>query len=295
MKSKDSIKEPLNKNKAGPWSKKDKLYIAHHSESKTSDQIAKDLRRNPEAVIKYMQANNLAVASGKLSSGAKVDNNLKDTPHWNELKKQFTKEELETILYHWNNTIRQFRDDVLHTEELQIIDMIKLEVMMNRLLTKEQEIKDKIKFLAVDEESLKKISSDSRTEEDKDDLHDIERQIASLYMASGSISKEYLDNLKEKTKILDKLKATREQRIKEIQTGKETVSGWIRQLLMNPQHLARLGQDMEKMRLATNVEIERLSQYHTYINGEVDQPLLTPETVFLVDEEPQKVRRNPEE
>jgi hypothetical protein len=35
---------------------------------------------------------------------------------------------------------------------------------------------------------------------------------------------------------------------------------------------------MEKMRLAMEAEKERLSEYLTYEDGQVDQPFLTPET-----------------
>lgn len=285
---KDDIKAPIIKNKAGPWSRQEKDYIAKYAETKLPSQIAKDLRRNEEAIIKYMQANNMVSSSKKLGSDAKVEHNIKDTPHWEELKKQFSKEELESFLYHWNNTIKQFRDDVLHTEELQIIDMIKLELLMNRLLTQETLIKANIEQLKSDLEDIKRIPADSRSPDDKNDMYELDRQIANLYVSIGSINKEYRENLKEKIKILDKLKATREQRIKEIQSGKETMAGWIRQLLLSPQLLNRLGSDMEKMRLATLVEYDRLSDYHTYVDGMVDQPLLTPETVFKVEELPDK-------
>jgi len=36
---------------------------------------------------------------------------------------------------------------------------------------------------------------------------------------------------------------------------------------------------MEKMRAAMNKEKERLLEYHTYEDGTVDQPFLTPDTV----------------
>jgi hypothetical protein len=37
---------------------------------------------------------------------------------------------------------------------------------------------------------------------------------------------------------------------------------------------------MEKMRLAMLKEKERLSQFHQYEDGQIDQPFLTPDTVI---------------
>ena len=38
----------------------------------------------------------------------------------------------------------QFRDDVFHTEEMQIIDTIKLEILMNRVLKGQKDSHDQI-------------------------------------------------------------------------------------------------------------------------------------------------------
>lgn len=271
------------KNKAGPWSKKEKAFIRDNAESMSPEEIAKEIKRNPNAVEDYMRANSLISSKKKLDANSKIEYDIKSTPHWKELQKQFSQDELESFLYHWNNVIKQFRDDVLHTEELQIIDMIKLELLMNRLLSSEKSIKEKISGLEFEISSIKSSGLDTMTDLDKEEVFNIERQISALYSSLESISKEYLENLKEKIKILDKLKATREQRIKEIQSGKETMAGWIRQLISNPDLGKKIGRQMEKMRLAAEVEVERLGEYFTYADGTIDRPLLTPETVMRED------------
>ena len=43
-------------------------------------------------------------------------------------------QELETFSFHWGKLWAQFGDDVFHTEEIQIIDAIKLQLLMNRCL-----------------------------------------------------------------------------------------------------------------------------------------------------------------
>ena len=75
------------------------------------------------------------------------------------------------------------------------------------------------------------------------------------------------------------MKATREQRIKRLEDSKQTFIGWVRNLMSNPDVRQELGVEMEKMRLAMENEAERLSEYHKYEDGTIDQPFLTPDSV----------------
>jgi hypothetical protein len=50
--------------------------------------------------------------------------------------------------------------------------------------------------------------------------------------------------------------------------------------MQDPETLKRYGIEMEKMRLAMLKEKERLSQFHQYEDGQIDQPFLTPDTVI---------------
>lgn len=280
MANKKSVPKPDQRR--GPWSKKDKEFIEENAHKLSAEEIGRALKRNPEAIKKYIKQNGIVLTGPRLASNARVDYDLKCTPHWKELEKQFTKEELDSFLYHWNNTIKQFRDDVLHTEELQIIDMIKLEVMMNRLLSQEREMERTAKALSevVNEEKAR-----DPDQQDKDLIFNTEKQIAQMYSGMEAINREYRSLLVEKNKILDKLKATREQRIKDIQSSKESIPGWINHLIKNQDVRRDLGLRMEKMRLAAKEEYIRLSELHTYIDNKIDRPILTPETVMFDEDE----------
>jgi hypothetical protein len=75
------------------------------------------------------------------------------------------------------------------------------------------------------------------------------------------------------------LKATREQRIQKLENNKSTMAGLIEKVLRDPDFFEEQGKYIEKMRMALEKEKERLSDYHKYEDGTVDQPLLTPDTV----------------
>ena len=107
----------------------------------------------------------------------------------------------------------------------------------------------------------------------------IERQIAILRASQETLSKDYKDLQARKATMLKDLKGTREQRIKAIEDSKMTFASLVKKLATDPQYRNDVGVEMEKMRLAMEIEKERLSDYVQYEDGIVDQPFLTPETL----------------
>ena len=111
----------------------------------------------------------------------------------------------------------------------------------------------------------------------------LERQVAVLRASLETLSKDYKDLQARKATMLKDLKGTREQRIKAIEDSKQTFAALVKQIATDEAFRTRIGIDMEKMRLAMQNEKERLSEYHKYEDGAVDQPFLTPDT--LIEEE----------
>ena len=80
--------------------------------------------------------------------------------------------------------------------------------------------------------------------------------------------------------MLKDMKATREQRVKRFEDSKSSFGGFMTYLIANPAQTRAYGVEMEQMRMAMEKEKERLSAYHEYEDGIVDQPFLTPDTVL---------------
>lgn len=263
-------------NKAGPMSALDKEYIEANYKFLTIREIAKNLGRNPNTITKFLKDKGLFDVSRRVASIANVEFDIRKTPHWDMLKKQFSPDELETFMYHWNNTIKQFNDDITHLEELQVIDMIKMDIMMNRLLISERVNNLKIEQLENDLAFERDKPSDIR---DYDLIKIKDDTLMGMYASKDSIGKEYRDMAARKEKMFIGLKGTRDQRLEEIESSKDTMVGWIKQLIQQPELRKKMAINMEKHRIAHIIELERLSNYHTYIDGTVDQPILTSETI----------------
>ena len=116
-------------------------------------------------------------------------------------------------------------------------------------------------------------------QQDKEMVFNLERQIASLRAAKESLSREFKDLQTKKASMYKDLKATREQRIEKLESNKQTLSSLVNKILRNPDFYEQEGKALEKMRLAMEKEKERLSDYHEYADGTVDQPFLTSETI----------------
>lgn len=261
--------------RTGRLSRSDWDYINSHSETLSPEKIAENLGRSVESVENHLKK--IGKSFNKHEAFAtQAEYDIKARPYWRELKAQFSEEELELFLYHWKQIIAQFRKDVLATEELQIVDTIKLEVLMNRALREQQESMERVRVLEAEIDLEKRRDSD---QQDKEMIFNLERQIASLRAAKESLSREFKDLQTKKAAMYKDLKATREQRIEKLESNKQTLASLVNQILRDPEFYEEEGKALERMRLAMEKEKERLADYHEFADGTVDQPLLTPETV----------------
>lgn len=279
------MEEIKRRRRYGPWAQEDKDFIAQHAENMTVDDIATALDRNPESIKRYIK-DTLGLRLQKkgfitkLSAGTNIENTL----IWGEIKKEFTEDELKIFLYHWNRIVIQFKEDVYPTEEMQIIDTIKLEILMSRSLKNQKEAKDKIENLQKDILNIKKdLELDEQQFNPK--IDSLERQLASQKAAYGLMDKEFNDLLVRKGSLLEKLKATRDQRIKRVEDSRENFTNWMNEILSNQKLRREIGIHMEKFRIALDYEEKRLSKEHQFAEDELDLPLLTPFIIEKLAEE----------
>ena len=125
--------------KKGRISKEDEKWIKDNL-NLGLDRIATEMERDPDSLLGFIKKK---IAKGDFERPIwmeepegleKAQYDLTFRPYWIELQQQFTEDELKLFQYHWARIISQFKDDVIPTEELQVVDLIKLELLMNRAL-----------------------------------------------------------------------------------------------------------------------------------------------------------------
>jgi len=256
----------------GRLSKKETNFIEKNVDALSVEAMADALSRDPKSIELFIKRK---LKLG-LSEEEEATYSLEERPYWKELGQQFTYEELELFKYHWARIISQFKDDVFPTEELQVVDAIKLELLMNRSL---KQNKDNIDKISAFEGVIQQERSVDPDQQDRDYILNLERQIASLRAAQESLNRDYRDLQTKKNSMLKEMKGTREQRIKRLEDSRLTFVGWMAHLIQNPSLVKKYSVEMEKMRLAMEGERKRLSEFHTYEDGTVDQPFLTSDTI----------------
>ena len=266
--------------KMGRISKEEEKFIKENL-NLGSKELATELDREPESVLTFIKKK---VAKGDFSSPNWMEKpntaehaqfDLTFRPYWGELKQQFTEDELKLFQYHWARIISQFKDDVIPTEELQVVDLIKLELLMNRSLKYN---KENIEQISMFEGLIHELRAVDVDQQDRDEIFNLERQVASLKASQESLNKDYRELQAKKSSMLKDMKATREQRVKRLEDSKQSFTGWLAYLVSNPDVARGYGVEMEKMRLAMEKQKERLSEYHKFQDDLVDQPFLTPDT-----------------
>lgn len=271
--------------KRGRLSNEEIQYIKDNVHYMNYVQIATNLDRDPESIRSHIEKKlgletSLRENTNPVNqSGYEYD--LEQEQVWEVLQEQFTPEELSHFKYQWNQFHDQFGGDVLPTEKLQIIDAIRLDILMSSNLRAKKKTADNINDLEINimAEKHKLEQMEDPTPQDKFPLLELEKNLSFARAAQGEILKDYRELQDRKNRILTALKGTRRDRIQRIESGRESFPVWMAEVVSNPEKRRQLGIEMEKRRLAAIDEEIRLQAYHKYENGQIDQPLLNCDTV----------------
>lgn len=243
------------------------------------EQIADQLNRTVKPVERYISEAKIGL---KTPDEQENDKTLRQKLHaktfWTEIERQFDKDsgELDYFEDTWIGLVKQFREDVLPAEELQIKQFITIDILINRSM------KERKRHIADTEKLQTEVDREYQLDEELRDgpkLANLETQLSFARNSIANYTNEYTKLLNEQQKISKDLKATREQRIKRIEDGKSSWIGLIR-MLEDEEIREKQGREMEIMAMAVEKNKELLSEYHQYADEGVDMPLLTPETIL---------------
>jgi hypothetical protein len=264
--------------KRGKLSKQEMNYIRQNCFDLSLEEIANNINRKIEPVKKFIDKENLKARD--LTDQEHLLSTLRSRYYYQELKKQMSDGEIIFFEHNWVDFYKQFNEDVTHTEEMQILEVIRTEVLINRSMEDRQEIVRSLERL----EGL--INREMDKEEEQQDTQAIamwQTQMGSLIGSKSAYINEHEKLLTKKERYLKDLKGTREQRKRVADDAKTNFSMWMRQL-DTLEMREKEGFEMEVQAIAAQKARKRLSEFHEYEDGEVDQPLLNSETV-IQDEE----------
>lgn len=252
----------------------DKAYIRENKDKMTLREIAGQLKCPPSVIQAHLK---------EVGAGEGIKSSLRNSEGWKRLREEFTADELKYFEEQYINTMSQFGGNIVSTEERQIMQVVKLEVLQSRALIQQRRIKDETDRLI--EQKLELLAArGGQTGEESDEINiqifQLEERILSNQKSDASFTAEYTKLQKEVGDLMKALKATRDQRVKDFEQSKESLLGLFK-VLENREIREQEEKRMELIRLSAQKERERLSRPHKYGDGKVDRPLLTPETLDL--------------
>jgi hypothetical protein len=274
----------LGKNKRGKLSTPEMEYIEKNVNIKTIKELSKDISKSITTIRKYVYSKNLVskedlTRNVKAKEEAQYRDILRHREYWAEVKQQFTANELKTFEEIWVKLWAQFSGDTLPSEELQMKKYITLEIMKDRF---GKQIYSSIKELEklqtdLDAERLK-------TKPDKGFIRELGLLIEKYQTNHILLSKNQREAMESQRQIESQLRVSRDDRIKSIADATKNWTTIIKLLNEDAEIRDEVGRHIEMTRAAKDNSQLLLSDYHKYVDGSLDRPILSKDTVGDVNE-----------
>jgi hypothetical protein len=282
----------------GRLQQSEKDYIKNHCLTDSDSAIAEHLDRDERTVQKYRSKTLGIVKKGRGqiseivstgSEGKKIklamteiekqqffQTQLQNSLYYKNICEQFSKDEINFYLEEWSSLCIQF-EDVVQTEMRQIDELIKVEILSNRILRSIKIAEDELENLSnlVEEHEAKhdkkELMEDDDVFEERFEL--LRNLIRTVAAQSGMMSNDYQKLLDSKNKILGELNARRRDRVDQINKSDETFFELVRSL-KDASVRESQGERMELVRLAREKVTNEWRQPNTYPDGDDDCILL---------------------
>jgi hypothetical protein len=269
--------------KTGQLGPADKEFILANASRMTAEAIAAHISRTEALVRRFIEEYAVPLGSSddpEVSRQA-IRTELRNSHKWGRLKRELAPDELEYFEEEYVKTIGQFRDDILPTEETQIFQSIKLDILMSRsMISRRKAVEDAERIERAMRGFLSRFDGDhSRMNEaERSEYLHHEDNLQAVKAGEAQRTAEHQKLQNEHSKLVREMKGTRDQRIKEVEAGKVSFLGLLKMLQQREQQ-ERIGRQNELMKMAADKEFRRLARYHTYEDGTVDRPVLSAESL----------------
>lgn len=285
----------------GNLSDEEKRIIEQMAPNTSYAQIARTLNRNQATVRKYCQRN--GITDDLPSIRKQIEFKTKNNHHFEVLKTQLTKNEYDFAIQVYKGMMEQFGNDILYSEEVQLIEYCMVTCLLNRAISKEKLLNEQIdqqRILRADLQKKKdeviKQAEDSDDEDDEaekydkedyylDKIEQIDIRISEIQSELRDTKKDQINFIDRKEKITTAIHGSREQRAKDLINTKQNFSDLITSMRKNQEFRRQIGLELEKMRIGIKEEYIRLTDNpHLYADGQEDFPIYNSEVALRANQ-----------
>ncbi len=271
------------KPKTGRLSKRELAYIEANAGRMTPKAIASYLGRSDDIVLKALavSARDDRAVTERATEDEAILSVLRTTASFEQLKNELTTDELRYFEEEYVSYCRQFKEDLFHTERVQILKVIKYDIYMQRNGTKQRRLMQSADRLerAIDAIHMQYEDLSQMIDAHRTKCLQFGKELAEANGVVGELTIEYTKLEEKQQRLMGDLKGLREQRITAIESAAQDFLGLIKALCQADRREMEDRQSMQA-RSAMEKERERLSKPHKFADGVIDTPLLTPEVVL---------------
>jgi hypothetical protein len=280
--------------KRGALSNQERYYIEQNCQTLSLQTMCDVLNRSKDPVRRYIKDKGL-IHVEKRADAAQEDlelrKKLRGKFYWSEVLQQFTDEEIVLFENMWVALMRQLKEDVLASEELQIKQLITTEILMDRSMRNRMSaIRDINRF----QKKLEAEYDKKQEEQDFQLISSLEGQKGLAISAQTAHSTEHQKLAGDLKSLRNELKTSRAERIKKIEDSKASWVGLIK-ALEDEDLREREGYELGLFKKAVEKTKKKYTELHPYIDGTVDSPLLLPETIESEDNDEEHDEDDPED
>ncbi len=278
---------PSVKKKGGAIGEVERKFILDNMNKKTVEEIAEHLNRDVKIVDKVIrtyidlpQANNQTARF-----------HLKKSSYWRQLKEAFDENELVAIEDEYVKLVQQFREDIVASEEIQLLDLIKLGILQQRNLKGKQNIITNMqRYQKMVDDILGKADGNfsAVTPDSQQQIMEINKNIQACMGAESARTAEFNELQKQKNVLFDKVMGSRDQRVTEILNSKITFAGLIKELVNRDKQIEE-SRFLELGKMAVEKEYKRLMQPYKYADETIDNPIICADVVEQLEQQDQKI------
>jgi hypothetical protein len=261
--------------KSGRLSLDEMEYIDQNRGHMPPDEIALFLRRNVETIDKHIRKYpNGFKSKSKKQKKRKSQNELRPTGVLlDQVKAELTRSEMKKFQEMWRELIKQFKYDVLFSEQKQIKDWIIFQIRADR-----EAIKQKILIEQESDISEQLEREESSPTPDKQEINRLNTKLMDVVAQIGESERLFQKYHEIQTEIGKDLVIKRDQRIKSATDGKKNFVDLIK-FLREDEERNKEGRAMVLLNMAADQALQRLGENHVYGDGSTDRPIYSVETI----------------